>query len=45
MQHPFQNLTDDDGMSRPFDTPSVIVNCFDHEQIKKSVQKEGTANA
>ena len=38
-------VTNDDSMSRPLDEPPVIVNYFYHEQIKKSAQKEGTANA
>ena len=34
-------LRNDDPMHRPFNEPSVIVNYFYHEQIKRSARKEG----
>ena len=37
-------VRDDDSMKRPFDAPSVIVNFFYHEEIKKSAKK-GIADA
>lgn len=34
-------VTNDDGMEHPFGSPLVIVNCFYHEQVKKSPRKVG----
>jgi radical SAM mobile pair protein B len=38
-------VRDDDSMKKPFDAPSVIVNFFYHEEIKKSAKKGGITNA
>ena len=35
-EHGLDYVTNDDSMSRPFDTPPIVVNYFFHEKIRKS---------
>jgi radical SAM mobile pair protein B len=38
-------VRNDDSMKKPFDAPTVLVNFFYHEEVKKSAKKDGKSDA